>query len=227
MKALKLKNERLQLLILGAPFCAAALLWDKVPDRVPIHWNIHDQVDGYAGKTFGVLFLPLVNLVCALILDVLPLIDPKMRNYQTDIQASVWRIIRILRLAITGFLALVSLAILASGLGMQVNVGEIISIGAALLLIVAGNFVGKLRPNYFAGFRTPWTLESPTVWAKTHRLGGFMMVGCGICMLLFCFLLRPEHYLIWVAAPCIVAMAGVPLVYSYVIYQAERKARAS
>lgn len=71
-----LKNEWLQLLILAAPFCAAALLWDNLPDRLPIHWNFRGEVDGYAGKTFGAWFLPAINVVLVVLISFLPRLDP-------------------------------------------------------------------------------------------------------------------------------------------------------
>ena len=49
----------------------------------------------------------------------------------------------------------------------------------ALLFIVIGNFMSKIRPNWFVGVRTPWTLSSKLSWDKTHRLAGwlFMLMG--------------------------------------------------
>ncbi len=47
------------------------------------------------------------------------------------------------------------------------------------LLIVIGNLSGKLRPNWFIGIRTPWTLSSKTAWVRTHRIGGRLMVLLG------------------------------------------------
>ena len=76
-----LKREWPQLLILALPFCAAALLWDKLPDRLPIHWNIRGEIDGYAGKTFGTLFSPALNVFVAALAAVLPRLDPKCRSY--------------------------------------------------------------------------------------------------------------------------------------------------
>jgi len=35
------KREWLQILILATPFCVAALLWNQLPDRMPIHWGIN------------------------------------------------------------------------------------------------------------------------------------------------------------------------------------------
>ena len=54
-----------------------------------------------------------------------------------------------------------------------------------VLFIVLGNFMGKIRPNWFVGVRTPWTLSSKLSWDKTHRLAGwlFMLMGALFALL--------------------------------------------
>jgi uncharacterized membrane protein len=218
-----LKNEWLQLLILAAPFCAVALLWDKLPAQIPIHWNARGEIDNYSGKAFGTLFMPALNLFLAALLAGLPRIDPKFKNSDAEARISVGRTFKIIRLVITGFNACVALAILAFSLHYHFDMNRFIFIAMSLLFIVLGNVMNKLRPNYFAGIRTPWTLESRTVWLKTHRLGGIIMVLGGIGMLLITFLL-PKEQLVWLGIlPFSIAIFVVPVVYSYFCYRAEKK----
>lgn len=33
-----------------AVIVASGVAWPQVPERVPVHWNIHDQVDRYGGR---------------------------------------------------------------------------------------------------------------------------------------------------------------------------------
>lgn len=53
------------------------------------------------------------------------------------------------------------------------------------LFLVIGNVMGKLRPNYTVGIRTPWTLANDRVWDQTHRFGGktFVFAGGLLCVL--------------------------------------------
>ena len=41
------------------------LVWDMVPDPMPIHWNAAGQADGFAGKTFALLFVPIFGAAMA------------------------------------------------------------------------------------------------------------------------------------------------------------------
>jgi uncharacterized membrane protein len=49
-----------------------------------------------------------------------------------------------------------------------------------VLMLGIGAVLGKIRPNWFVGIRTPWTMSSKQAWVKTHRLGGFMFIALGL-----------------------------------------------
>jgi uncharacterized membrane protein len=56
-------------------------------------------------------------------------------------------------------------------------------------LVLFGNFIGRLRPSWFIGIRTPWTLSSDVVWRRTHRLAGRLMVPAGLLAVLLAVVL--------------------------------------
>jgi uncharacterized membrane protein len=218
-----LRNEWLQLLVLLAPFCVAALLWERLPERMPIHWNARGEVDGYAGRTFAVLFVPLVNMGIALLAGLVALIDPKVRSADAEGRENFRRVLRGIRLAITGHIAVVGVAVILIGAGYPVDMARVIGVALSLLFGILGNFMVKLRPNYFTGIRTPWTLESREVWIKTHRLTGRLLVGVAVPLVAACLVL-PSAWIVWLAA-------GVPMVvllfsvfYSFFIYKKQQPA---
>jgi uncharacterized membrane protein len=218
-----LKNEWLQLLILAAPFCAAALLWDKLPDRMPFHWNIRGEIDGCVGKHFGALFFPILNVTLVVLLAFLPRLDPKCRNYDAETKASSAGVFKVSRLASSLFLSALTIAIFLVSLQFQFDLTRVVFGGAGLLTVVIGNSLTKLRPNWFAGFRTPWSLKSRAVWMKTHRLGGRLMVGCGLGMIVESLFLPAWLCLLAGGVPMIILVGIVPVVYSYFSYRAEKK----
>ena len=219
------KREWLQILILAAPFCIAALLWTKLPDRMPIHWGINGQMDGYASKGVATLLLPCVNLAVAVLVMILPRFDPKFAGYDDETKTSLRRTFAAMRLAITLFLSLVALAVMVTPLYPAIHALSVIFPGAGLLLMVLGNLMTKLRPNWFCGIRTRWTLESREVWTKTHRLGGRLMMAGGACILIFGVLLPMKLLVICVMLPAIAAMSFVPVIYSYIAWKRSRLAK--
>jgi uncharacterized membrane protein len=59
---------------------------------------------------------------------------------------------------------------IASNSGIVIDEIKIIRISTFVLLAVIGNYVYNVKPNWFIGFRTPWTLDNEMVWRKTHHL---------------------------------------------------------
>ena len=221
MKNLRL--ERLQILILAAPFAAAALLWNKLPAQMAIHWGINGRPDQYAGRTMASLFLPCLNLFFAALVAFLPRLDPRFARYDDETRASLRHTFKAMRLAITLFLAALALAIIVTPLCPAIQVPAVGFAGAGLLFIILGNLLTKLRPNWFFGIRTPWTLESREVWTRTHRLGGKVMMGVGAVVVIFGFVLPPKLFFFYVLLPAIGLMAVIPIAYSYFIARGRKK----
>ena len=85
------------------------------------------------------------------------------------------------------------------------------------LFVVVGNAMGKLRPNWMVGVRTPWTLSSKRSWDRTHRLAGWMFVGAGLVFWIAAAL-APGRAIV----PGVVALitgALVSVIYSYVVWR--------
>ena len=201
-----------QLLVIGAMFAAAAWAWPQLPDRLPIHWNIHGQVDGWGNKFMGLLFIPLTTLGLYLLLLLLPLVDPGRANYQ-----NFRKVYGIIRIAFVAYMATVYAATLVAAFGHAVNMTTIILPLVGVLFIVLGNFMSKIRPNWFVGVRTPWTLASQLSWDKTHRLAGWLFILMGL--LFFPVALIQTTWsliaMLVIDGICLVWM----IVYSYLVYR--------
>jgi uncharacterized membrane protein len=71
-------------------------------------------------------------------------------------------------------------AIIAGALGHPAIATRIVPVVLGLCLIVMGNVMPRLRPNWVAGVRTTRTLEDPQLWRTTHRVFGSAFVVSGI-----------------------------------------------
>jgi uncharacterized membrane protein len=165
-------------LALTAMFAGSAWAWERVTPPIPTHWNFRGEVDGYGGRFEGLLLVPLIALGLYVLLLVLPRIDPGRANY-----ASFAEPYAVIRFALTATMVAVHLLVLATALGYPVDAGRWIPVGVGVLFLVMGNVMGKVRPNYFVGIRTPWTLASARSWEKTHRVGGRLFVIGGAALI--------------------------------------------
>lgn len=207
------KREFPLLLILAATFLAAFLIYPRMPEQVPIHWNSRGEVDGYGSRFSGTFLLPLLNLGMYILFIVLPRLDPKRANYiKFDSSYLIIRYVTHL------FFAFIFGVTAAASLGYPVRVDQWIPAGVAVLFIVIGCTIGRVRHNYFVGFKLPWTLANEEVWRRTHRFGGKLMVLGGFTALLGVIFTRGFASFIILMAGLLVPTV-ITAIYSYVIYR--------
>lgn len=192
---------------------AGAVLYNYLPERVPIHWNLQGEVDGYGGRFMGGFGLPLMTLGCYLLMVLVPRIDPKRKNYPKftcAYNAFLW--------AFVLFMLALHTAVLLSAFGYKIDIALITPIGIGILFIVMGNYMTRVRHNYFFGIKTPWTLANETVWRKTHRFGGTLFVAAGIVTIGSVFLDSPTVRFIVVIGSA-VGISLITMVYSYLVFR--------
>jgi uncharacterized membrane protein len=201
----------LSLVFLLIALIAAAWLYPQLPAQVPVHWNIHGQVDRY-GPRFWVAALPtLMILVVTALMVLLPAISP--RKFEIAPFAQVYTI---MMLATHVVVLVLGVSVLLAGAGYAVPIPTIAMLLLGALSMVIGNYTGKLRKNFFVGIRTPWTLSSDAVWERTHRLAGWLFMLGGLVAIVATLVGVP----FWVAVAAVPAAGLIACVYSYFIYRA-------
>ncbi len=204
------QTELPQWLIIAAMFVAAAVLWPTTPSRVPVHWNASGQVDGYGGRFEGLLLMPLITLSIYVLLLVIPRFDPGRANYAQF--AGPYMVVRYLVLALMGCIYVFTLLAIK---GHQFDMTRVIVGVIAIMFIVLGNLLGKVRPNWFVGVRTPWTLSSKRSWVRTHRLGGWLFALSGVLLLVLA-IVGIGASMMWVMLGILGVLVAVLVVYSYI-----------
>lgn len=185
--------------------------YPHAPPIVPTHWDAAGHVNGYMSKLWGIWLWPIILLGIWLLIIILPAISPK--GFRLEQSANVLNLI-VVAVMVTEFIA--SVVVIRSALGMPAPPSGFMLVLVGVLFLIIGNFMGKMRKNFFMGIRTPWTLASDEVWLRTHRLSGWLFMLGGITFLV-CGLAGVGS-----AAPIMAVVVGlviVPIVYSYVIYR--------
>ena len=205
-----LRANAICFLFIGVAVAVAAYLYPNLPEQIPTHWNIDGEVDDYTAKPWGVVIMPAAAIFVFALMRLIPVISPK--GFRTD---NFMDVVNVFTVTMVGFMSGVAVLVLLEANGQDVRINEMIFAGVGLLFIILGNYMGKVRKNFFIGIRTPWTLASDEVWSRTHRLGGKVFLLIGLFMMLNAFVRFPVQWLIG----SIVVVALVPVVYSYVIYR--------
>ncbi|MDQ3142131.1 MAG: SdpI family protein [Bacteroidota bacterium] len=220
----KTKTILLQALISLFPTIYFLSIWKSLPESVPTHYDSNFVANDFGSKfemLAIILFMFAVSLGTSLLVINLNKIDPKQR-YKTNNPIIIkisWAVIIFMTL-ISGFL------VYETEHYTQTNISgfspKYIVALVALLFVVLGNFMNNIKPNYFVGIRTPWTLESEENWRMTHHLSSKIWFFGGLFMFLLVIFL-PQEYALYVIPFSVVPLAGIPIFYSYYIFRQKQK----
>ena len=198
-------------LIILIPILIGLILWDKLPDQVPLHWNAQGEDDGYGTKFQAVFLMPLVLVAFQWICVLGTSLDPKKQNINDKIFTLVLWIIPIISL-------LCNSMVYATALGHKVSVEIIMPLFMGALFVIIGNYMPKCKQSYTMGIKLPWTLNDEENWNKTHRMAGFIWVIGGVVIMATAFLGA-----FWLFFIVLIPMVIAPTVYSYAIYKKKTK----
>lgn len=194
---------------------AGAFTYSNVPEQIPIHWTMNQEIDSYGPKVLLLLLPFLITAVDACFVFARR-IDPKKANYRKF--SSSYHILRLS----TAFLFLAMQLIYCILLldPERINIQQAITILIGSFLCVSGNIMPRFRRNYFTGIKTPWTLRDDRIWYKTHRFAGRLWFTGGLLICIStCF--RSISFIIMMII--ISALLILPVGYSFWLYQTLRK----
>lgn len=213
-----MKSRWITAVVLAAMWGFAAVLYPRLPARIPTHWDLHGSPNGWGGPASAFLF-PAVATGLAALFAVLPRIDPRRAHWRA-FSEEVGVIANVLVL----FIGWIEVAALGASIGWHIDFRRSMLAGVGVLLAVIGNYLPRIRSNWWIGIRTPWTLESERVWRDTHRVAGRTFVAGGVVAAAGALL--PELLGTAVMVVALLVTSIVPVVYSYLAWRRETAGRA-
>lgn len=173
-----MKTSRVLILASALSLAGTFAAYFYLPDTIPMHWDFEGRIDSW-GPRWSILALGCLPLAVALLMSWLPRIDPRRESYAKH--AKTYEIFQVLLVLMMMGLVWVTVA---ASLGLAVDVSAAIRILIGALFLVMGNYMGRLKRNYFVGIKTPWALADDEVWRLTHRRGAlvFLIIGASFML---------------------------------------------
>jgi len=189
----------------------------QLPDPVGSHFDVYGNQNGTMTKWAFWLMSFALTIGMPILLKVLRYVDPRKANYE-----SFAGVFNLLRWTLSIFMQGIMLTVILTNLDVNIPTVQIVLGGLGLLWMVIGNRLGQLRSNFFMGIRTPWTLTDDNNWRMTHRFGAKVWFATGLIMFALCWFALPGWWLAIVLVACTFVSAGLPVLYSYLLFARSR-----
>lgn len=187
--------------------------------KIPSHWNIQGEVDGYVSKTMGIYLFVGINIILLIIMIGLPYFSVRYKNAPQRFS----KMVPIVTNIIIFFFAAIHVYILLIGAEKLEITGNFIFYALGLMFILLGNVIPKMPSSFFIGIRTPWTLSSELVWRKTHKLGGITFILSGLLMLIVPATSTGSKTAMTLMFVCVIILVLIPALYSFYLYKQDKK----
>jgi uncharacterized membrane protein len=205
--------DRFDRLAVGALVLAAAVtaaVYSKLPARIPTHWDIHGEPDGFRARAVGAWIAIGIGAALwigtRLAVHVLPAWS-RRRLAGTPVSATCF--------LLAAFFAALQIAILHAALTPGFTMSRTIAVLTGTMWMALGQLLPRMRRNPLFGIRTAWTLTSDENWLRTHRMGGYAMsIGGAVALVSGLFAGREA---LAVALLALIGSALSPVVYSFVL----------
>ena len=209
----ELKNKLiLTTIICLLPILIGVVLWDQLPDVMATHFDMNGEPNGWSSKAFTVFGLPVfiavINVLCTVVTEN----DPRRHKYPEKMMKLVYWIC-----PVVSWICMAATYGYEFGLSQQKMLG-FIYLFVGVIFIVLGNYMPKVKQNYYLGIKLPWTYKSEENWNKTHRMAGKLWVVGGILFIVNFFV-----KIKWMELVIMFAMILIPTLYSYLYSKKEQK----
>lgn len=211
MKKINIKNLVITSIVCLIPIICGLIFYNELPESIAIHWGINNNPDGYFSKPAFVFGMPIMMVVlqifCSIVSD---LSDKNPEANKKAVTIYKW-IIPIL----TVILYIVTIMI---ALGNNLDVRRIVMIILGILFIVVGNYLPKVKGDYYMNSKVFWSKNrDEKLVNKAARVTGYMLIIGGLlCLLSTAF--KPIVSIVVIVAIILFSL----LIYLYVYLESRK-----
>ncbi len=214
----KFLKEMILWILISIPFIYLVLIFKQLPAQIPTHFDLGGNPNDWSNKDSLVYMIAGLQIGTYLLMLLIPYFDPKKKIDQMGGKYYS------LRLIMTIFMSALSFYLLYVGYKGNINPNLLIALMGAFFVMI-GNYLQTVKPNYFVGIRSPWTLENEEIWKKTHRLGGKLMLVGGLLVIFIAFIVKNNTVLAISFGVIIGITSIIPYIYSYLEFKKIHKSK--
>lgn len=165
----------LTVIICLLPMILGGVLYNKLPEQMPIHFTVGDTPDNYAPKNFALFGIPIVmafvQAICLLF---------TMNKVKNDEKP---KIIKIMEWFIPIITVTIYIIMIEVPLGSDVYVGKSVCLILGILFTIIGNYLPKMSYETGKAMFHP-TPKDEISFRKMSRFMGYSFIAVGITLLI-------------------------------------------
>ena len=197
------KKKTVCYILMYLPLVVILIVLPHLPEKIPVHYGFDNQVDRWGSKYVALLF-PVVSILMGYFLLGMAKLAAKKEEHGEN-NKNVTIIVGILVLILLNALNVYSLYTSFNKVEnlsfVSLDIGQLVFGIIAMLMIVTGNLMPKLRMNSMIGLRTYWSMKNEATWKKSQHIGGISFIIGGIIIIGICIVMK--------GTPCLLSVLGV------------------
>lgn len=160
------------------PMIVGMICYRKLPEQMPIHFNIQNEPDRYASKNFALFGMPLIMaIVQAVIFTISNCVKPLKESDKP-------KVIKIVEWIIPVLTVLIYVIMIEVSLGSSVYVGKSVCFILGILFLVMGNYMPKMSYEKSGKFIHPKPKDEKS-FRKMTKILSYSFIGLGILFFIF------------------------------------------
>lgn len=210
-------------IVVVIPMIYLALVWNSLPNKIAMHFDLHGNADKFDSKNqflWFMMFMAVISIIIYLLLCNIWRIDPK--KYAAENKGRLQKI----GFALVVFLSAIECIVIymSTHVSLKLDLRFFFALIGIFWAVIA-NYMNNLKPNYFAGFRLPWTLENEENWRRTHHLASKLWFAGGLVIAAICIFTSTTVSIIAIFS-ILLTITVIPIVYSYRFYRKQKSLKA-
>ncbi len=201
------------------PLVYVGYQWNQIPAIVPLHFGINMTPDRFGAKSellSSIIILSCISILITFLFKYLPKMDTKknLKNQKGILES--------IALGTSIFMAILSFFVSQlSILGGKNSIMNYFPVLFLFFMAFLGNYMINIKRNHFIGIRTSWTLESESVWRKTHQFAGKLIFYSSLAGIVILFFLPDFNVKMIFMSVLLIIILTISTYKSYEFYKEE------
>lgn len=217
----KMKNKKIfgfNAVLLLIVIALEAIFLAFMPEQVPIHMDIHGNIDGMGSKFIFLLF-PLLAFVFWFILYLIS------RSFEKKNESTNAKAVNITNSALMLlFIVMESIIAILILVNSELNTADLtykcVCVALGIIYVATGSVLPKTTKNKLIGLRVSWSMYNDNTWARTQKYGGFMLALVGLFTIIASIFIPGIYNMILLVVGLLIILIS-SLIIAYRVYKTE------